>query len=94
MYYYLQYYYTTTVLLLYSRFGRQQAPPGGASRANDPSDSNAERGGGNGNTDGETVRLGMVVGRDPRGLGYAVRFESPQGFDDELVAWDNVTAIR
>lgn len=56
-------------------------------------DNNAERGGGTENV-GETVRLGMVVGRDPRGLGYAVRFETPSGFHDQLVSWDNVIAIR
>lgn len=60
---------------------------------------NSERDGGGGGGKGGSdivVRAGMVIDRDPRGLGYLARFEAPQpaGFNDELVPWESVIAIK
>lgn len=49
---------------------------------------------GGGSRSPRILEVAMVVGRDPMGLGYVARFETPAGSHDEVVAWEDVVAIR
>lgn len=76
---------------------QQQSANGDTGGDTNTSAKNTERGGGGGSGDSDyVVRSGMVIDRDPRGLGYLARFEAapPAGFSDELVPWESVIAIK
>lgn len=76
------------------RFHRPRQPQQQAK--GDTGDKNADHGGGGGGKGDSVVRSGMVIDRDPRGVGYLARFEAaaPPGFSDELIPWECVIAIK
>jgi len=66
---------------------------------------NPEQRASGGRSAGYSVRLGLVIGLDPRGSGYLARFEANGasgppagsvgvGYRDELVPWTSVLSIR
>ncbi|CAM9110574.1 unnamed protein product [Scytosiphon promiscuus] len=75
------------------KFRRQQAHTANGESKNAEQSVRQSSGGG----PSSVIRVGTVIGRDPRGLGYVARFEAASpggGFSDELVPWEYVVAIK
>ena len=82
------------ICVIYNVFNNRLERSTGDANNRDPSSHEADNGGGNPR---EAVRLGTVMGRDPRGRGYIARFEAvsqPGGPCDELVPLEEAVANR